>query len=221
MATTRVRRPRGPDLPDRLKPRKNPLQERSRALVEAILEAGARVLAERGWEAATTARIAEVAGISIGSLYQYFPDKVSLAAALIERQSEEEQAFHAARLAAVPEDASLQATLRAVVESALAFQAERRPLHRALLDAMPHVGRHDLLVDRVRASALGLRHLLERHRAQIAHDDLDLATHVVVNAIHSVTHDGILRRPDALDDARLAREVERLVLGYLGVTPTR
>ncbi len=221
MSTTRVRGPRGPDLPDRLKPRKHPLQRRSRALVDAILEAGARVLAERGWEATTTARIAEVAGISIGSLYQYFPDKVSLAAALIERQSEEELAFHVERLAGVPEDASLEAALRAVVASTLAFQAERRALHRALLDAMPHVGRHDLLVERVRATALGLRQLLERHRGAIAHDDLDLATHVLVNAIHSVTHDGILRRPDDLDDARLAREIERLALGYLGVTAGR
>ena len=59
-------------------PRKLPRQERSRFTVEAILTAAERVVAEHGVEGATTNRIAEVAGVSIGSLYQYFPNKAAL-----------------------------------------------------------------------------------------------------------------------------------------------
>lgn len=64
-------------------PRKKPLQARSRALYAAILEATARILEDEGLEAANTNTIAERAGVSVGSLYQYFPDKDAIFAELI------------------------------------------------------------------------------------------------------------------------------------------
>ena len=69
--------------------RKEPRQSRSRVTVEAILDAGARILSDEGWAAFTTNRVAEVAGVSIGSLYQYFPDKLSLVDAIRSRHLEE------------------------------------------------------------------------------------------------------------------------------------
>ena len=66
--------------------RKMPKQARSTALVEAILEAAVQVLAEEGARRFTTARVAEKAGVSVGSLYQYFPNK---AAILFRLQSDE------------------------------------------------------------------------------------------------------------------------------------
>jgi AcrR family transcriptional regulator len=68
-----------------LAPRKAPRQSRSQATVEVILEAATRVLAKESLAGFNTNRVAEVAGISIGSLYQYFPNKAALIAALIER----------------------------------------------------------------------------------------------------------------------------------------
>lgn len=65
--------------------RKKPQQERSRQMVEALIEATARVIAERGLDGATTPAIAEVAGVSVGSLYQYFDGKEALVAALLEK----------------------------------------------------------------------------------------------------------------------------------------
>jgi AcrR family transcriptional regulator len=70
-------------------PRKLPKQDRSRVTVEAILEATTRILVEEGYDKANTNRIAERAGISIGSLYQYFPNKESLMTALMEQHSRE------------------------------------------------------------------------------------------------------------------------------------
>ena len=66
-------------------PRKRPTQERSREMVETILEATARVLVKDGFERTTTNRVAEAAGVSVGSLYQYFPSKEALVATLVER----------------------------------------------------------------------------------------------------------------------------------------
>ena len=71
------------------KPRKDASQERSRATVDALVEATARILVRDGFDNASTNRIAEVAGVSVGSLYQYFPSKEALVAAVIERHQRE------------------------------------------------------------------------------------------------------------------------------------
>src|SRR5690348_2503051 len=73
----------------RTAPRKKPQQERSRATIDAILTATTRILVRDGFDHASTNRIAEAAGVSIGSLYQYFPSKEALVAALVERHIEE------------------------------------------------------------------------------------------------------------------------------------
>ncbi|GAB2879938.1 hypothetical protein GCM10027093_13860 [Paraburkholderia jirisanensis] len=72
---------------DPLAPRKAPLQRRSAATVEAILEAAARILETTGFGGYTTNAVAQLAGVSIGSLYQYFPNRDALTAALIERET--------------------------------------------------------------------------------------------------------------------------------------
>src|SRR3546814_10706684 len=70
-------------------PRKHASQARSRATVDALVEATARILVSEGYDLANTNRIAEKAGVSIGSLYQYFPGKDALVAAVIDRHKEE------------------------------------------------------------------------------------------------------------------------------------
>src|ERR1044072_3117584 len=70
-------------------PRKEASQERSRPTVEALVDATARILVREGFDKASTNRIAEVAGVSVGSLYQYFPGKEALVAAVIERHQQE------------------------------------------------------------------------------------------------------------------------------------
>src|SRR5690242_13473336 len=67
------------------KPRKKPTQARSAATVEALVTATARILVREGYDRASTNKIAREAGVSIGSLYQYYPSKEALVAALIER----------------------------------------------------------------------------------------------------------------------------------------
>src|SRR5215510_10266902 len=70
-------------------PRKEASQERSRATVDALIEATARILVREGFDSASTNRIAEKAGVSVGSLYQYFPGKEALIAAVIDRHHQE------------------------------------------------------------------------------------------------------------------------------------
>src|SRR6478752_8926814 len=86
---TRIREP--DDMAGRLatNPRKQASQERSRATVAALVEATARILVRDGFDRASTNRIAQEAGVSIGSLYQYYPGKEALVAAVIERHNED------------------------------------------------------------------------------------------------------------------------------------
>jgi AcrR family transcriptional regulator len=72
-----------------LTPRKSPVQERSSATVEAILQATIQVLLKEGKERLTTTRVAARAGVSVGTLYQYFPNKKSLLQAVLRRHLEE------------------------------------------------------------------------------------------------------------------------------------
>src|ERR1700712_5188769 len=70
-------------------PRKHAAQERSRATVDALVEATARILVREGFDKASTNRIAEVAGVSVGSLYQYYPGREALVAAVIDRHNQQ------------------------------------------------------------------------------------------------------------------------------------
>ncbi len=215
MRTTRVLKSTTAPLPQRLKPRKSPAQSRSRALVEAIVEAGSRVLERRGWAGLTMQQVASLAGVSPGSLYQYFPDKGSLVVEIIERQSTRELEFQMKRFRESPPGASLAASIDAMVSATLAFQRAEGALMRQTLRAMPFLGRYERLSERAQTATSGLRALLEQHRSEIKRADLDLATHVIANAIHSLTHDGVLKRPETLEDDVLAAEISHLALRYL------
>src|SRR5689334_12938801 len=113
------------------KPRKTASQARSRATVEALVEATARILVRDGFDQASTNRIAAAAGVSVGSLYQYFPSKEALVAAVIAR--------HRADLTAVARGAFAEAAALPLAEAirrlvAVAVEAHRvdPKLHRVL-----------------------------------------------------------------------------------------
>jgi AcrR family transcriptional regulator len=217
MPATRVRGRKKPSekvLPGRLKPRKSPQQSRSKELVAAILDAASRVLVSQGFDGLTMQAVAKVAGVSPGSLYQYFPDKVSLVTQIIEAVSQREVEYQVAAIARLePQD--LESMIAAMIRSTVAFRRQEGPLMNAAIAAMPLVGHHPLLVERVRQASEGLHLLLQANAARWPGVNVELITHVVVNATLSLTHDGILPRPDWMTDEQLADEAIRLVNGYL------
>lgn len=119
----------------RISSRKQPKQARSEALVAAILEAAAQVLAEEGAARFTTARVAEKAGVSIGSLYQYFPNK----AAILFRLQSEEWRTTATLVSSILDDRTQPAAvrLRRLVQAFLRSECEEAALRTALGDAAP------------------------------------------------------------------------------------
>ena len=199
-------------------PRKTASQQRSRATVEALVEATARVLVEEGYERASTKRIAEVAGVSIGSLYQYFPSKEALVAAAAERHSQE---LTQVALGAVIKVAALPVEVGARELVAAAIEAHRvdPKLHRVLAEQVPRVGQLEDIDAVERRGGAFLRSYLDAHRDEIDVSDLDLAAFVLTTTVEALTHAAVLRRPDLLDDddkaGAFVDEVAGLVLRYL------
>lgn len=127
--STRILKPRG-------QMRKRPQQERSRALVQAIVEAGARILGEQGLARFTTNAVAEAAGVSVGSLYQYFPNKQALVEAIRDRHLQDCLSAVRARQGLFAEQ-PLRDVVQSVVDGMVAAHAENPGLHRVLLEELP------------------------------------------------------------------------------------
>jgi AcrR family transcriptional regulator len=199
-------------------PRKAASQQRSRATVDALVEATARVLVDEGYERASTNRIAQVAGVSIGSLYQYFPGKEALVAAAADRHSQElaQVALTAAiKVAGAPVEIGARELVAAAID---AHRVDPR-LHRVLAEQAPRVGRLADIDAIERRGGAFLRAYLDAHRDEIEVADLDLAAFVLTTTVEALTHAAVIRRPDLLDDddkaAAFVDEVAGLVLRYL------
>ena len=121
-------------------PRKQASQDRSRATVDALIEATARILVREGFDKASTNRIAEVAGVSVGSLYQYFPGKEALVAALIDRHNQKIMRAVRGELAEAMHLPVEQAVRKLVAVAIKAHRIDPR-LHRVLAEQIPRVGR--------------------------------------------------------------------------------
>jgi len=198
-------------------PRKLASQERSRSTVDALLEATARVLVKEGYDRASTNRIAEVAGVSIGSLYQYFPSKEALVAAVIDRHTQ--QVSQVTRNAVVKVAARpVEVAAREFVSVAIDAHRVNPKLHGVLSEQIPRVGRLQNIEALQQEGYALVRGYLEAHRDEIDVADLDLAAFVCVTVVEALTHAAVLRRPDILTDGKARHfvdDVTRLLVQYL------
>jgi len=198
-------------------PRKRASQQRSRATVDALIEATARILVREGFERASTNRIAEQAGVSVGSLYQYFPSKEALVAAVIDRHREEiEQVARRALTQAATQP--LAQSVRTMIVAAIEAHSVDPKLHRVLAEQIPHTGRLEKVETFSRRNLALFKGYLESHGKELRCVDLELAAFVCVTSIEALTHTAVLHQPEVLSDAKvgtLIDEATRLVVGYL------
>jgi len=198
-------------------PRKSASQQRSRATVDALVEATARILVTEGFDHASTNKIARLAGVGIGSLYQYFPNKEALVGAVVDRHKDETMQVVRAALTKValrPVDEGIAALVRVGID---AHRVNPR-LHRVLSEQIPRVGRLENIQAVGRESYALLRAYLDAHRDELTVADTDLAAFICVTTVEALTHAAVIDRPDALSDVeadRLVEEVTVLVLRYL------
>ena len=197
-------------------PRKSASQKRSQATVETLLDATARVLTREGYDRASTNRIATVAGVSVGSLYQYFPNKEALVATLVARHNREMlQLLRDAleKVASLDLATAMRELVRATVDAHLVDPA----LHRIFAEQVPRMGQLAKIEALQRETFLLIRAYFEERRNEISVRDLDSATSICVTTVEALTHEFVIDKPEApeVDRDRFIEEVTRLVVGYL------
>lgn len=200
----------------RLRARKTPRQERSRLTVDAILAAAARVFADRGYANTTTNHIAERAGVAIGSLYQYFPSKDAILVALAEEHVE--RAF-AGVLEKVAEkrEAPVPELLRALVDALLEAHGKEPRLHRVIFEEAHLLeGRFRERLEELDDRALELaRALIAERCGELAVENPEMASFVVVHVLEGITHATVIRHPEVMLQPAFREELLRLLEGYL------
>jgi AcrR family transcriptional regulator len=199
------------------KPRKHASQRRSRATVDALIEATARILIRDGFDKASTNRIAERAGVSVGSLYQYFPSKEALVAAVTQRHSEELTQVVRSALQKAAELPIEQAVRTLVVAAIDAHRIDPR-LHRVLAEQIPRAGRLENTEVLSGETYALFRAYLEAHCDEFRAVDLGLATFVCVTSIEALTHTAVVHHSESLSPEAfeaLVDEATRLVVRYL------
>lgn len=189
-------------------PRRKAKQERSAQTIEAIVEAAAQVLLERGYESTTTNRIAERAGVSVGSLYQYFADKDAVFGRLLERQA----ARIVDGLAQYEPDpqCSLRETLRDLLRLSITISEYGPDLGRRLA-FVPN----DLLRNQVNRARLPivemLATVLRLYENDLGVTDINSAAQLIVAASEGV----VLHAKEEEFNDHLADELARMFEGYL------
>ena len=210
MATRIARKPQATSA----EPRKPPNQARAKATVNAILDATARILAEDGFEAVNTNRVAELAGVSVGSLYQYFPNKGSLVGAVAVRHTEAMAAVIADGVRAAADD-DLPSLVKALIRSTMQAHAANPKLRRAIIEELPRIGRPARIAELKRGIQESVVALLTARQSRIKVKDIPMAAFVIINTVEHLTHVAQTAGHDARDLARLERELNDLVLSYL------
>lgn len=193
--------------------RKAPRQQRSRATVDVIVEAAARVLGRRGWARFTTNEIAAVAGVSVGSLYQYFPNKLAIAEAIRQRHLDEVLRV----LSAADEQSeplALEQRVARFVDGVIAAHSIDQALHHVLVDEVPLGARSSYVAFEAEYQ--------RRYQALLAAADgrggddgegQAMAARMLSSAVEGVVHSAAGR--NELGAAAFRTELVRLILAYL------
>lgn len=194
---------------ERASTRREPKQQRSRQTVEAVLEAVQRVLKRHGAEAITTNRVAEAAGVSIGSLYQYFPDKQAIFMALHERHVDGVRQV-IERTVTDCTSASLEELTRELVERLANVHSEDAELHEIVSVAVP-------------GSAGGFKSALQATFEQVISptkqdrytaDETERMLFVLPHMVGALVH-GVAHQKQAISRVRARDEAIRTVGFYL------
>ncbi len=194
------------------KPRKKAKQERAKRTVDAILTAAARILKRDGLANFTTNHIAQESNLSVGSVYQYFPNKQSILVSLMSAHLDQAMA---ARPVELDTDVSLYKHIEAAVKWHLEIRREDPLLFQRLFEIQQEV------LTRAERSSFEQFHQdsvlrgLERHKSEIRVKDLKLASLVVSHFILAATQSATANDPALATNAAYETEIVSGLMAYL------
>lgn len=194
------------------KPVRQPRQARSQATVAAIQTAAARILAEGGWTALNTNLVARRAGVSVGSVYEYFPDKTAILDAILGQHLADGEALIASYAGLLAQADHLEGAVELLVDGFIALHQGDPRLHRVLSSEVPLTPGQRERVHALRSAVIGL--LGDRLQGHVPAPAL--AATLLVDVADAVTHRwfvdeaGVPAPPDIL-----AAELRRVLQAYL------
>ncbi|MCH6163285.1 TetR/AcrR family transcriptional regulator [Streptomyces marispadix] len=201
-----------PSADRRVQPRRKPRQVRAELTYERILTAAAHVFAEHGYAAGTTNRIAERARISVGSLYQYFPNKDAILAELLVRHIDRGRWTQADRLDLSA--GTLEAMVRALVRDAIDNHRDDPQLLRIMIEEASFSPEVLETIERHGRLRVGqVRDLLARH-PDVRVRDLDTAAELIVTTVEMNTHK-LMADPRTIPVETFENELVDMVTRYL------
>lgn len=194
--------------------RKTPVQERARKTIETILEATAQILVEEGGERLTTNHLARKAGFSIGTIYQYFPNKEAIVLALIEQQREEGGRRIQLMLDDL-HDSTVEEKIRMIVRVVHgAFAVHRMPDRRLALALLQLAVAHGLPTPpNVAAKAIAKVWMEARGAGERQLNDSDMF--VLTSSVIEVLRQATLQRSPLLGTPEFEDAILRMVVGFL------
>lgn len=203
------------------KARKKPTQRRAQETVRALVEAAARILGREGADALNTNRVAEVAGVSIGSLYQYFPSREALIGAVIDARLEEDAALMREM---VEGSGSVRDKVLGAVDLLCDRQSAGADIMPALLRQLGHVEREELARKIVRQVTELLGALLAAEPDALRPDlrdpeALEIALFAIGRSLRWATNEAVVERRELLDDPRFRGELRRIANGLFAANP--
>lgn len=193
------------------KPRKQAVQDRSTATVEAILEAAIRILERDGWPALTTTRVAARAGVSVGSLYQYFPNREAIVVGIVRLRTR--VLLEVVVSVEFAGAADLEAAARRAMAALVAEKRRTLGLSMALRDVLPEVQGHQAILEEARAYIPILRARFAAV-AGVAPDAARLA--VALAAVEGTVWEVVGQDAGALDDPATVATLTRVFVTALG-----
>ena len=188
-----------------LNPRKKPKQPRSAVTVEAILEAAIRILRQDGWPAVTTTRVAMRAGVSVGSLYQYFPNREAIAAAIVRRRARD--LLGAALQADVAGAADRDAVLLRLMQAFLREKQRDLDLSLAVRDALPDIQGRQAILDEIRRA---LPQLQDKLSPVLGRRPEASQLAIALAAIEGAVWEILTQRPEAIVTPATAASLSRI-----------
>lgn len=194
----------------RTTPRKLAQQDRSKVTVDAILTATTHILIEEGYDKASTNRIAERAGISIGSLYQYFPNKESLIAALRDRHVSRMMATIESKLKDL-DNAPIEVVLPELVKANIAAHAIEPALHKVLHEQVPRLNE----TQSENSMSKLLQNYLAKQCDRLTPQNLEYIVFIVERTVEALTHAAVIESPELLHNRQLEQEISQMLLCYL------
>jgi AcrR family transcriptional regulator len=212
--------PRSKSTSTRNSPRKSPLQERSQQLVGAVIQAATRVLGGRTLDQTTTNEIAQLAGVSIGSLYQYFPNKEAIVAAVIRMRARQDLETLMGGRFAVDDPRPMPEIFAELIKTIVDLHKRDLALYQVLLRQVPQLGQTKAVRELVNEARRKLVCFLQSREAEITPQNHEISALILSASIESSVHAAVLEHPEALDDPAFQEALLTMVLNYLQPNPS-